>query len=136
MKTSIPSGLRQVATSNGRRQFLKASLAGSGGLMINFSWLGTASALSSKPTDDAPIKLNAYLFVAPNGEITAIVPNPEFGQNLMTSMPMILAEEMDANWSDIVAKQADYQPDEFERQFTGGSQSIRRGWQSLRIYST
>ena len=133
MKTSIPSGLRQVATSNGRRQFLKASLAGSGGLMINFSWLGTASALSSKPTDDAPIKLNAYLFVAPNGEITAIVPNPEFGQNLMTSMPMILAEEMDANWSDIVAKQADYQPDEFERQFTGGSQSIRRGWQSLRM---
>ena len=122
----------KFVTSHGRRKFLKASVASAGGLMISFSWLGTATAMDESK-DSTPVKLNSYLYVAPDGTITAMVPNPEFGQNVMTSMPMILAEEMDADWSHIIAKQAEYQPDEFERQFTGGSQSIRRGWQSLRM---
>lgn len=122
-------------TSLGRRQFLKVTAAASGGLMVNFSWLGTASAAGNgdKAKDNGPVELNAYLHVAPDNSIIAMVPNPEFGQNLMTSMPMILAEEMDADWQSITAKQAEYRPEVYERQFTGGSQSIRRGWQSLRM---
>lgn len=125
------TGQRLFRTSMGRRQFLKASAAASGGLVINFSWLGTAQAQTA--TDAQPVRLNAYILVSPDGGITAMVPNPEFGQNVMTSMPMILAEEMDANWEDITAKTADYSPDDYQRQFTGGSQSIRQGWQSLRM---
>ena len=130
--TLADPAVREFVTSHGRRQFLKASVASTGGLMVNFSWLGTATAMSPNK-DSSPFRLNAYLYVATDGAITAMVPNPEFGQNVMTSMPMILAEEMDADWSHINAKQAEYKPADFERQFTGGSQSIRRGWRSLRM---
>lgn len=125
-----------VKTRIGRRHFLKAGAAAGGGLMINFSWAQTPSQTQDAAAGmvaDQPFELNAYLLIAPSGEITAMVPNPEFGQNLMTSMPMILAEEMDADWQDITAQQANYDARAYERQFTGGSQSIRRAWQSLRL---
>lgn len=122
-----------LKTSIGRRALLKAGVAVSGGLMLNFSWLDVVAAESDKTALKQPFKLNAYLHIAPSGEITAMVPNPEFGQNLMTSMPMILAEEMDADWTKISAKQAEFRPNDYQRQFTGGSQSIRQAWQSLRM---
>lgn len=122
---------RTFKTRVGRRSFLKAGVAASGGLMINFAWGNTA--LDSRVSTTESFTLNAYLHLTPSGDITAIVPNPEFGQNLMTSMPMILAEEMDADWEKITAKQANYDARAYERQFTGGSQSIRRAWNSLRV---
>ena len=128
---SQPPSMKTVVD---RRAFLKASAAG-GGLMISFNWL-SASVMADETTPAAqaeqPFEFNAYLLIAPSGEITAMVPNPEFGQNLMTSMPMILAEELDADWKHITAKQSHYDARAYERQFTGGSQSIRRAWQSLR----
>ena len=119
-------------TSTGRRQFLKASVAASGGLMISFSWPGRAAHHEDKSQSGSATELNAYLLVDIDGSITAMVPNPEFGQNVMTSMPMILAEEMDADWQHITAQQADFMPEEYDRQFTGGSQSMRQGWKPLR----
>lgn len=122
-------------TALGRRRFLKASAAMGGGLLINFSWLGSAIASDMKAADlpDDIFTLNAYIKIASDGAITAMVPNPEFGQNVMTSMPMILAEELDADWQLVTAEQADYAPNLYERQFTGGSQSIRRAWDGLRL---
>lgn len=122
-----------LKTSVGRRTLLKAGVAAGGGLMLNFSWLSSAAAAPDKPALKQHFELNAYLHIAPSGAITAMVPNPEFGQNLMTSMPMILAEELDADWKNVTAKQAEFRPDDFQRQFTGGSQSIRQAWQSLRM---
>ncbi len=123
---------QNTVTSTGRRQFLKASVAASGGLMISFSWPGRAAHHEGKNHSNSATELNAYLLVDTDGSITAMVPNPEFGQNVMTSMPMILAEEMDADWYHITAKQADFMPEEYDRQFTGGSQSMRQGWKPLR----
>tara|TARA_Y100001934_G_scaffold46493_1_gene56230 strand:+ start:4559 stop:6835 length:2277 start_codon:yes stop_codon:yes gene_type:complete len=133
MKT--PHSTQTLPTSLGRRRFLQATAATGGGLMINFSWLGAALAARSD-ADSLPDKLfslNAYIHIASSGTITAMVPNPEFGQNLMTSMPMILAEELDADWQSVVAEQAPYDPALYERQFSGGSQSIRRAWSGLRM---
>ncbi len=47
-------------------------------------------------------------------------------------MPMMLADELDVDWNKVTVEQADFYPERFQRQFTGGSQGIRQGWKPLR----
>ena len=77
-------------------------------------------------------QLNSYIKIASDGTITLMSANPEFGSNVKTSMPMILADELDVDWNDVTVEQADFYPERFQRQFTGGSQGIRQGWKPLR----
>lgn len=77
--------------------------------------------------------INAFLKIGDNGIVTIMSPNPEIGQNVKTSMPMILAEELDVDWKDVVVEQAGYDSQKYVRQIAGGSQSIRHGWQGLRM---
>lgn len=77
--------------------------------------------------------INAYLKIGENGVVTIMSPNPEGGQNVKTSMPMIVAEELDVDWNKVIVEQAPLNTDAFTRQFIGGSQAIRRGWQPLRV---
>lgn len=123
-----------IKTTYNRRSFLKVSLAGSGGLMLSFSWLAACGpSESTKEMPSAWFDLNAYLSIADNGEVTIMSPNPEVGQNVKTSMPMIIADELDVRWEDVIVKQAPLNSESFTRQVAGGSQSIRQGWQSLRM---
>ena len=119
-----------VKTTFGRRSFLKSSALAGGGLMLGFSWLA-----SCKPTPEQVLNMpkewfniNAYLKIGENGLITIMSPNPEIGQNVKTSMPMIVAEELDADWKHVIVEQAALNTDLFTRQLAGGSQSIRQGW--------
>ena len=118
----------------GRRSFLKTSAAVGGGLMVNFSWLAAC-----QPGEEAAsvpkewFELNGFLKIADNGAITIISPNPEGGQNVKTSMPMIVAEELDVDWKDVMVVQAPLNTELYDRQFIGGSQAIRRGWPGLRM---
>lgn len=124
-----------VKTTYGRRSFLKCTALAGGGMMIGFSWLA-----SCKPTPEQ-IKnmpkewfdINAYLKIGDNGLVTIMSPNPEIGQNVKTSMPMIVAEELDTAWEDVIVEQAPLNTDLFTRQLAGGSQSIRQGWEALRM---
>lgn len=123
-----------VKTTLNRRSFLKASSMAGGGLLLSFSWLA-AWAAENDPQQPLPrewFELNSYIKIGADGSITLMSPNPEFGSNVKTSMPMILAEELDINWKDVTVEQADFYPERFERQFTGGSQAIRQGWKPLR----
>lgn len=102
--------------------------------MLSFSWLA-----GCKPTPEEALampkewfELNSYIKIGENGLVTLMSPNPEFGSNVKTSMPMILAEELDVDWKNVVVEQADFYPERFDRQFTGGSQGIRQGWKPLR----
>lgn len=117
-----------------RRSFLKASALAGGGLMLSFSWLA-----GCKPTPEQALtmpkewfELNSYIKIGENGAVTLFSPNPEFGSNVKTSMPMILADELDTDWKNVFVEQADFYPERYDRQFTGGSQGIRQGWTPLR----
>ena len=124
-----------IKTSIGRRTFLKTSALASGGLMLSFSWLGSCQ---SKPEEALAMpkewfQLNGFLKVGDNGVVTIMSPNPEIGQNVKTSMPMIVAEELDVDWKNVIVEQAPFNTDIFTRQLAGGSQSIRQGWKGLRM---
>ena len=82
---------------------------------------------------DEWFEINAFLKIGENGVVTIMSPNPEGGQNVKTSMPMIVAEELDVDWKRVLVEQAPLDTDRYTRQFIGGSQAIRRGWQSLRL---
>ncbi len=77
-------------------------------------------------------EINAYLTISADGTVTIFSANPEIGQNVKTSMPMIVAEELDVDWKDVVVEQAGLDTNNFRRQLAGGSQSIRFGWTTLR----
>ncbi len=124
-----------VKTKLNRRSFLKASALAGGGMILSFSWL-----TGCKPTpkqealglSDEWFELNSYIKIGDNGQVTLFSPNPEFGSNVKTSMPMILGDELDVDWKNVIVEQADFYPERYERQFTGGSQGIRQGWKPLR----
>lgn len=104
--------------------------------MLGFNWLAgckpSAIPAALKEMPEAWYGLNAFLKIGENGLVTIMSPNPEIGQNVKTSMPMIVAEELDVDWKDVVVEQAGLNTDSFVRQLAGGSQSIRLGWTALR----
>jgi isoquinoline 1-oxidoreductase beta subunit len=124
-----------IKTNYNRRSFLKVSTAASGGFILGFNWLvsctPTAEQLVQMPEEW--FNINAFLKIGDNGIVTIMSPNPEIGQNVKTSMPMIVAEELDVNWKDVIVEQAGLDTKKYTRQLAGGSQSIRQGWQSLRM---
>jgi len=118
-----------------RRSFLKVTALAGGGMMLSFSWLAgcksTPEELSKLPKEW--FEMNSYIKIGDNGVVTLMAPNPEFGQNVKTSLPMMLAEELDIDWKDVIVEQADFFPDHFDRlQFTGGSTAMNRAWTPLR----
>ncbi|UII19026.1 molybdopterin cofactor-binding domain-containing protein [Fulvivirga ligni] len=126
-----------LKTKIGRRSFLKTSAAAGGGLMISFSWLASCTSATTESEvltmPEEWFELNAYLKIAENGLVTIFCPNPEFGQNVMTSMPMIVAEELDIDWKNVMVEMAEFNTALYNRQFTGGSQGIRMAWNPLRM---
>ena len=124
-----------IKTSINRRSFLSAALLAGGGMMLQFNWLAGCSPAERKALKmpDEWFEMNSYIKIGENGVITLFNPNPEFGQNVKTSLPMILAEELDVDWEQVIVEQADFYPERYGRQFTGGSQSIRQAWTPLRM---
>jgi isoquinoline 1-oxidoreductase beta subunit len=123
-----------MKTTTSRRSFLKVSVLAGGGMMLSFnsSLLGKVVPGAALPLSTEASQLNSYIKIANDGGITLMSANPEFGSNVKTSMPMILADELDVDWNAVTVEQADFYPERFQRQFTGGSQGIRQGWKPLR----
>lgn len=130
--------MSSVTKNIGRRAFLKNTSLVGGGLIIGFSWLNSCKP-KVVPADEVGLEMpkewseiNSYIKIGDNGVVTLMAPNPEFGSNVKTSLPMILAEELHVDWDMVMVEQANFHPEKFDRQFTGGSQGIRRGWPGLR----
>jgi isoquinoline 1-oxidoreductase beta subunit len=125
-----------IKTHYNRRSFLKVSAAAGGGIMIGFNWLMSCAPSQEKAglaLPDEWFDINAFLKIGNNGVVTIFSPNPEIGQNVKTSMPMIVAEELDVDWGNVLVEQAPLNTEKYVRQLAGGSQSIRQGWKSLRM---
>jgi isoquinoline 1-oxidoreductase beta subunit len=124
-----------VKTTYDRRSFIKSSVLTGGGMLMGFSWLTswTSSQEQFLKMPDEWFKINGFLKIGINGIVTIMSPNPEIGQNVKTSMPMIVAEELDVDWNNVIVEQAPLNTDIFTRQVAGGSQSIRQGWHGLRL---
>jgi isoquinoline 1-oxidoreductase subunit beta len=118
-----------------RRSFMKVSALAGGGMMLSFSWLAGCKPETQAEAMALPeewFEMNAYIKIGDNGLVTLMSPNPEFGSNVKTSMPMILAEELDVDWKNVMVEQANFVIGRYDRQFSGGSQGIRLGWKPLR----
>jgi isoquinoline 1-oxidoreductase subunit beta len=126
--------MKSSKTPMSRRNFLRSSALAGGGIMISFGWI-SSFASTTKGIISAPIELtelNGYLKISSEGIVTIMSPNPEGGQNVKTSMPMIVAEELDVDWKSVLVEQASLNTALYTRQFIGGSQAIRSGWKTLR----
>jgi isoquinoline 1-oxidoreductase subunit beta len=109
-----------------RRDFLKAGAAGSASLLIRFYLPAQGAEAVGK--NFAP---NAFIEIHPHGDIRLVVARSEMGQGPRTSLAMILAEELDADWSHVKVEQGDLDS-RYGDQTTGGSLSIRSSWDPLR----
>jgi isoquinoline 1-oxidoreductase beta subunit len=121
----------------GRRGFLKVAAAAGGSLMVGFWTLpGEALAAAAAKGATAPADLNAYIAIGADDSITLTMPKVEMGQGTYTSIPMLIAEELEVDMDKIVLRHAP--PDAkvygapFGDQFTGGSLTIRTMFEPMR----
>jgi isoquinoline 1-oxidoreductase beta subunit len=125
----------QVRPEPNRRDFLKFSLAASGGLLIGFYFPGIDGAASAQDSATSFMP-NAFVRIGTDEHITVIVNHSEMGQGVYTSLPMLLAEELDADWSKVGFESAPVDPKynhpAFGMQMTGGSSSVWSGLEQFR----
>lgn len=103
--------------------------------MLSFGWFASAKAADKAAALNLPeqwSELAAYIKITPDNVIKILCPNPEFGQNVMTSLPMIVAEELDVDWKNVVVEMGTHDNVKYGAQFTGGSNSVRMYWKPLR----
>jgi isoquinoline 1-oxidoreductase beta subunit len=121
-----------------RRAFLKSTAAAGGGLLIAFFLPAGRGrfALAQAPAAPAPVPPNAFLRIGKDGTCTVLVKHLEFGQGVTTSLPMLVAEELDCDWSRVRAELApagpEYAHTAFGMQMTGGSSSVWNSYEQLR----
>ncbi len=124
-----------TSITTSRRDFLKLASITGGGLVLGFSWF-SAGAETPEVINNVPpagnMGFNSYLSVSTDGIVTIFSPNPELGQNIMTSFAMIVAEELDADWTKVKVVQAALDTKKFDRQLTGGSGAVPHSWKRLR----
>lgn len=125
-----------IQLKTNRRDFLKIAATAGGGLLLGFHFSGCDSPKIQVVTDEEllaqAVNYNAYLSIAPDGHIVIYSPNPELGQNIKTSFPMIVAEELDADWEKVRVMQAFLDNEKYDRQVTGGSGAMPHSWERLR----
>ena len=113
-----------------RRTFLRVTALAGGGMLIapvlgRFRGLAAAAEVEQAA-------LGAFIRIAGNGAITIVAKNPEIGQGVKTMLPMLIAEELGADWKDVTVEQAPSDEARFGEQFAGGSSATPDNWDELR----
>ena len=118
-----------------RRDFLQATAAAGGGLLVGFV-IPAGQQVAGAAAPGAVFRPNAFLRIAPDDEVTVIVGMAEMGQGVMTALPQIVAEELEADWTRIRFETAPvdraYENPLYHVQGTFSSASVRGFWEPLR----
>ena len=116
-----------------RRGFIKVAGAAGGLVLALSAGLPTDAKAQARPAPPPiPFVPGAYVHIATDGKITLYSKNPEIGQGIKTAFGVILAEELDAKWSDVTVEQSEIIAAVYGAQFAGGSLSIPMSWDTLR----
>ncbi len=120
------------AASLSRRGFIKLTGLAGGGLVLAVSLPRGARQAMAQPSGAALFDANPYVQIQPDGKIVLFAKNPEVGQGVKTSLPMIVAEELDADWRQVEVRQSIIDANRYGPQFAGGSLSTPMNFESLR----
>jgi isoquinoline 1-oxidoreductase beta subunit len=119
-----------------RRTFLQSTAAAGGAVVLGFHLPGVVWGMSDDAAAPPGFKPNAFVRIGKDNVVTVIVGRSEMGQGVLTSLPQIVAEELDADWSKVRWEQspahADYNRPGTPIMITGGSFSVRSSWETLR----
>jgi isoquinoline 1-oxidoreductase beta subunit len=128
---ATPSATLQVRPVS-RRDFLRLTGMAGGGLMLAFSLRGAPARAAEASDAGAVFVPNAFVRIGTDDSILIYSKGPEIGQGIKTVFPMIIAEELDADWSRVLIEQAPVKPEIYGPQGAGGSRSIPNNWDQLR----
>jgi isoquinoline 1-oxidoreductase subunit beta len=113
-----------------RRTFLQVSALAGGGVVIGLAVPRVFT--QGQRQETAPLLPSTYITIHPDNTFTIVAKNPETGQGVKTALPMIIAEELDVDWSQVKIQQADLDP-KYGRQFEGGSRAIPTNYREMRL---
>ena len=113
-----------------RRFFLHVTALAGGGMILALYFKPYAIA-QTRPLSSSSV-LNAFVRVAADGTVTIMAKNPELGQGVKTILPMLIADELDVDWTSVRVEQADFDPSKYDMQFAGGSTATPLNWLPLR----
>jgi len=131
MKTFDPLRPETFVEPNvSRREFVKLSSLASAGLVIGINFIHSSITKGMSPAD-SNFQPSAYLSINKDGKIIIMAKNPEIGQGVKTSLPQIIAEELEVKWEQIEVQQATLDR-AFGAQFAGGSTAIKTNFVTLR----
>ena len=115
-----------------RRRFLAATAIAGGGLLLGFRLTAAESTAARLEPLTREFLPNAWIRITPDNVITLMAQNPEVGQGVKAMLPMLIAEELDADWQSIRIEQADFDPALYSGQFAGGSNATPSHWLPMR----
>src|SRR5580693_2148727 len=118
----------------GRRSFLRVSAIAGGGILLAAYIDPVEKTLAQAPQGPPPAVLtpNAFIRISPEGIVTITAKNPEIGQGIRTMLPMLIAEELDADWKDVRIEQGDVNFAKYGSQVAGGSTATPTNWLPMR----
>ena len=115
-----------------RRSFLKVSAAGAGGVLIGVYLEPELEAQGRGGPPPPPPDPHTYVRIAADGTVTIMAKNPEVGQGVKTMLPMLIADEMDADWKMVKIEQTDFDDKKYAGQIAGGSTATPTNWTPMR----
>jgi isoquinoline 1-oxidoreductase beta subunit len=118
-----------TAKTISRRSFLQVTAIGGGGMLIGLYLKPSLFAQGQQAVIPVP---NSFIRIAPDGVVTIISKNPEIGQGVKTTLPMIIADELDVDWKNVRVEQANYDATKYSNQSAGGSTSTPLAWNPMR----
>jgi isoquinoline 1-oxidoreductase beta subunit len=113
-----------------RRSFLRVTSLAGGGVLLGLYMKPEKASAQFGPA--APPEPHNYIKIAPDGTVTIMAKDPELGQGVKTMLPMLIAEELDADWKHVKIEQTDFDDTKYAGQFAGGSLATPFNWDPMR----